>query len=128
MKLIFWFFLSLVITKLIDNLLLLYASVQKMPIYLCLLRFDSYTIPPQQLHNTHSHGSRPHTLGPTPCEGVLCSCCGVVVNLSFFLFIIITLYGNIFTAFRQVERRHKNPIWGFLFKSIFCRHHVTVVL
>jgi len=25
-----------------------------------------------------------HTLDPTPCEGVLYTCCGVVVNLSFF--------------------------------------------
>jgi len=49
------------------------------------LGFDSYTTPPQQVHNTPSHGGGPHTLGSTSCEGVLCTCCGVVVNLSFFL-------------------------------------------
>jgi hypothetical protein len=49
------------------------------------MRFDSYTTPPQQVHNTSSHGGELHTLGPTPCEGVLCSCCGGVVNLSFFI-------------------------------------------
>jgi hypothetical protein len=49
------------------------------------MRFDSYTTPPQQVHNTSSYGGELHTLGPTPCEGVLCSCCGGVVNLSFFI-------------------------------------------
>jgi hypothetical protein len=43
--------------------------------------FDFYTTPPQQLHNTPSHGSGPHTLDPTPCEGMLCNCCDGVVNL-----------------------------------------------
>jgi hypothetical protein len=50
------------------------------------LGFDSYTTPPQQLHNTFSHGGGLHTLSPTPCERVLCSCCGGVVNLLFFKF------------------------------------------
>jgi hypothetical protein len=35
------------------------------------------------LHNTPSHEGEPHTLGPTPCKGVLCSCCSGVVNPSF---------------------------------------------
>jgi hypothetical protein len=51
--------------------------------YILAMGFDSYTTSSQQLHNTPSHGGGPHTLGPTPCEGVLCSCCGDVVNLSF---------------------------------------------
>jgi len=46
--------------------------------------FDSYTTPPQQLHNTLSHGSGSHTLDSTPCERVLCNCCGGIVNLSIF--------------------------------------------
>jgi hypothetical protein len=29
------------------------------------LGFDSYTTPPQQLHNTSSHGGGPYTLDPT---------------------------------------------------------------
>jgi len=47
--------------------------------------FDSYTTPPQQLHNTSSHGVGHTHWASSPCEGVLCNCCGGVVNLSFSL-------------------------------------------
>jgi len=31
------------------------------------------------LHNTLSHGDETQCVEPTPCEEVLCSCCGGVV-------------------------------------------------
>jgi len=40
---------------------------------------DRFTTPPQQLHNTPSHGDEAQCVWPTPCEEVLCSCCGGVV-------------------------------------------------
>jgi hypothetical protein len=45
--------------------------------------FDSYTLPVQQLYNTPSHGMSPTHWASPPCEGVLCNCCGGVVNPSF---------------------------------------------
>jgi hypothetical protein len=39
------------------------------------LKNDGFTTPPQQLHNTPSHGVGPSVWSPPPCEGVLCNCC-----------------------------------------------------
>jgi hypothetical protein len=40
---------------------------------------DRFTTPPQQLHNTPSHGVELSVWSSPPCEEVLCSCCGGVV-------------------------------------------------
>jgi hypothetical protein len=58
-----------------------------------ILGFDSYTTPSQQLHNNFSHegaGAHPHVRG----------CCISVVNLTFFIFLNISLKGTpiIFTV------------------------------
>jgi hypothetical protein len=45
------------------------------PIHMGLMENDGFTTPPQQLHNTPSHGVRPSVWGPPLCEGVLCNCC-----------------------------------------------------
>jgi len=48
-------------------------------------------IPTQHHHNnctTPPHmGLNPTHWAPSPCEGVLCSCCGGVVNLSFSILV-----------------------------------------
>jgi len=36
---------------------------------------DGFTTPPQQLHNTPSHGGEAQCVGLIPCEGVLYNCC-----------------------------------------------------
>jgi hypothetical protein len=63
---------------------------------------NSYTSSVQQLHNTPSHGGGPHTLGPTPCEGVLCNCCSGVVNPSFSINIIVFTNLNIKRKIRSI--------------------------
>jgi hypothetical protein len=43
------------------------------------MKNDKFTTPPQQLHNTPSHGVGPSVWSSPPCEEVLCTCCGGVV-------------------------------------------------
>jgi hypothetical protein len=62
------------------RLQLLYNSC----ITLIILGFDSYTTSSQQLHNNPSHEGDPSVWSPSSCEGLLCSCCISVVNLTFF--------------------------------------------
>jgi hypothetical protein len=47
--------------------------------------FNSCTTPSQQLHNNPSQESGPSVWDPPSCEGLLCSCCIGVVNLTFSL-------------------------------------------
>jgi hypothetical protein len=39
------------------------------------MKNDRFTTPPQQLHNSPSHGVGPSVWGPPPCEGLLYNCC-----------------------------------------------------
>jgi len=48
-------------------------------IVLCLIENDGFTTTLQQLHNTPLHEGGAQCVEPTPCEGVLCNYCGVVV-------------------------------------------------
>lgn len=70
----------------------------------------TFTTPTQHGHNTPAHGGGANTLGPTPCEGMLCPCCGGVVQQSIPLssHLLATLNSHMFTPL-TLSRRQTQP-------------------
>jgi hypothetical protein len=55
------------------------------------LEFDSYITPSQQVHNNPS------------CEGLLCTCCVDVVNLTFFSIKLICFLKNLIMDLQKLS-------------------------
>jgi hypothetical protein len=94
-------------------------------IYMYIYIFDSYTTPSQQVHNTTSHRGGPHTLDSTPCEKVLCTCCGVIVNLSFFIYIYIYIY--ICCCFHRKKNKSIDNTYDVVNCVVVLRKHFKII-